>query len=68
LAESARKKWCLEDIDAIAHVGKDKVQVSMEVVAREERICSPVEGTAIASRFKDEWVVPFVDVGSGLKR
>jgi hypothetical protein len=57
-----RKKWCFEEIESVSFVGKDKAVVPMEVVARMERYSTPVEGTAIGFRFRDEWFVPFVDV------
>jgi hypothetical protein len=60
--KAGRKKWCFEDIEAAAVKRKDGVEVQMEIVAREIRLCTPVEGTAVAFRFRDEWFVPSVNV------
>jgi hypothetical protein len=60
--KSGRKKWCFENIEAVSLIGKDKIVVPMEIAARMERFCTPVEGTAVGFRFRDEWIVPFIDV------
>jgi hypothetical protein len=51
------KLWCFEHVDAMWVISVDK-EVEMEIVAREERICSAVESREVQRRFKYEWWIP----------
>jgi hypothetical protein len=46
--------------DAVSFVGEDKVEVSMEIVARIQRPCAGVEAKESLKAFDKQWIVPIV--------
>jgi hypothetical protein len=56
--KSWRKAWNFKNVEEVVVIGSDKGETQMEIVAREERIMSPVEARQVMERFDFEWVIP----------
>lgn len=52
------KNFNFEPVEEMKMVGADKAEVEMEIVAKEERVCSGVESRAVQRRFEYEWWIP----------
>jgi hypothetical protein len=54
------KNFNFDPVEEIKMIGVGKVEAEMEIVAREERICSGVEAREVQRRFEFEWWIPTI--------
>ena len=52
------KRWNFDPCEMVTFVGDDGKEVPMEIVARLQRTCSPLEAHEVQKRFSKQWVVP----------